>query len=128
MAWLNPGDDVLTDPNFTDSFVVVQRFETVDNGGRSVQSPVAVPGVAGVVVAATPDDLTRVPDADYGRRSLKIHTQYPLQCTTRGRKPDLVIWRGDAYIVRAADPYPQYGVGWIRVIATSIDSTEAAIT
>jgi hypothetical protein len=126
VAWLDPSE-ILLDPEFASTFVVIQRPETITASGRSEQNPVAVPNVIGVVTAATPNELVRLEDMTHGRRTIKIYTRFRLQAASVGRQPDLVVWRGDSYVVITFDPYANFGAGWIKAFATSIDATDAVV-
>ncbi len=126
MAFLDPSS-ILLDPEFVSTFVVVQRPEVIDAHGRSVQNPVSVPGVVGVVTAATPNELVRLQDMTHGRRTIKVFTRFRLQAASTGRQPDLIVWKGDSYAVIAFDPYVNFGAGWIKAFATSIDAADAVI-
>lgn len=124
MAFLDVSD-VLLSPEFTDRYVVNRRFETVDNNGRS-QSSVSVFNTFGVVTAAGPNELSRVPDADEYRRVIVIVTKFKLRGEVadgagNNWKPDLITWRGDNYIVREIDLYPQFGAGFVQAICSSED-------
>lgn len=126
MPFLDPSN-ILLDPQLADTFTVTQRPETITAEGLSrVVNPTVIPHVIGVVVPASPDDLERLDDQDRGRRTLKIYTRFRLNTASASRKPDLITWRGDTFIVVSVDPFTAYGPGWTEVLATSADSIEAA--
>ena len=72
-------------------------------------------------------DLKRYPELQMLERVLSIVTKTRLQSAVNGAQPDIIIWRGDNYVVKALDPYPQYGQGFYQAIAASIDLMDAAI-
>jgi hypothetical protein len=125
MPLLDPST-ILLDPMLADRFDVVQRPEIVTvEGVSTTPTSTRVANIVGVVQPASPDDLQRLDDNDRGQRSLKIYTRFRLNTAAVSRKPDLIIWRGDTFIVKSVDPYTGFGAGWTEVLATSIDSVEA---
>lgn len=124
MAFLDISD-VLLDPSFTDTFQVQRRLETVDINGRST-TRTSTSNTFGVVTAASPNDLSRLPDADVYHRVLSVVTQFKLRGETADGsgsnwKPDLIVWRGDNYIVKEVDLYPQFGAGFVQAVCASED-------
>lgn len=124
MAFLDVST-VLLDPDFTDNFSVTRRQETVDNNGFSTVVPVTTQQI-GVVTAASPNQLDRLAEADIFKRAINVVTKFKLQGEVVGYKPDLVVWRGDNYIVKEIDLYPQYGAGFIQALCVSEDLVDAA--
>ena len=111
----------LSNPMLTSSFVVLRRREVVTSEGVStVPTPVPYPAI-GVVTSAGPNDLRRLEEYDAADRHIAIVTRFRLQMTSPGFKPDIVVWNGDNFVVKAIDPYPQYGDGWVQAIVGSID-------
>ena len=125
MAYLDVSD-VLLDPTLTDVFTVTRRAETVNGFGESVTATSTYDGVVGVVCTASPNDLERLPEMDRMGRHLSVVTRFRLQGPAPGFKPDLIEWNGDAFVVEAVDPYPQYGAGFVQAIVGSIDSIDEA--
>jgi len=125
MAYLDLSDAVCA-PDLTDRFVVQRRLETVGVNGRSSVTPATYVGVLGVVTAASANDLERLPEEDRMGRNLSIVTRFRLQGPTVGFKPDVVIWRGDSYLVKSLDPYPQFGSGFYQAIVGSLDAVDQA--
>ena len=124
MAFLDVSD-VLLDPDFTNSFVVQRRLETVDVNGRSQVQTFSAPSF-GVVTAASPNDLERLPESDVYRRVISIVTKFKLRGETKDAsgnnwKPDLIVWQGDHYLVREIDLYSQFGAGFIQALCSSED-------
>lgn len=112
--------EILTDPDFVDTFTVVRRTEGVSEKGRAI---LTLEGFAasGVVTAAGPNDLRRLPDAQLQDRTLSIVSRFQFFGASVGYQPDLIQWRNDLYIVSVLDLYPQFGRGFTQVIAPSID-------
>jgi hypothetical protein len=122
---------MLLDPQFTDSFSVVQRIQQVNNFGEVSTQNTQTNNILGVVTPAKPGDLRRVPEMQRGTRTVVIFTRARLNSAAQGspggvaRQPDLLIWRGDNFMVIEVLPWTAYGPGWVRVIATSVDRIDA---
>lgn len=112
--------EILTDPDFVDTFVVVRRQEGISDKGRAVLTLTGL-AASGVVNMAGPNDLRRLPDAQLQDRTLSIVSRFPFFGASVGYQPDLIQWREGLYIVSVLDLYPQYGRGFYQVIAPSID-------
>ncbi len=119
--------DVLLDPDLTDPFVYYRQAESIDGNGRTVITPSAAINAIGVVTAASSNDLSRLEDYQMATRYMSIVTQAHLQMNAPGYQPDLIVWRGDNYIVKSCEPYPQFGPGFFQAIVASIDLVDAQL-
>mgnify|MGYP003423079087 CR=1 FL=1 len=119
--------DALLDPLFTSKFQVTRRAETVGTNGRSVITPTVHPDKLGVVTVASSSDLQRHPEVQITNRSIMIVSKFPLQAESVGFQPDLVIWRGSQYVVRALDPYQHFGSGFTQALCESMDLIDPVI-
>lgn len=126
MALLNVSDQ-LTDPNFTSAFSVERRTETISTKGRSQISTQVFTGVIGAVTATSPNDLARLEDYQITQRAITIVTKFRLQGEVTGKQPDVINWRGDRYVVKHIDYYPQFGNGFIQADCVSMDITDAEL-
>jgi hypothetical protein len=104
------------DLSFLSKFSVIRRKEIIDSHGRSITTEQIIDNIDGVITAASPGDLRRVPDYDYQARAYTIYTQYRLQSAHPGYKNDLVIIDGDRYQVVNQLPYHNYGRGFVSVV------------
>ena len=118
---------LLIDPDLVDKFNVERRQEFVDNKGRGGILPTMFYGIIGVVGPISPSELDRRDDYQLMRRSLEVITKFRLQGEVNGYQPDIIYWRGDRYLVRSVDNFPQFGAGFFRVECTSIDKTESQL-
>jgi len=116
--------DLPLDPMFTDTFDVERRTETVDNHGRSTLAIQTFPRVAGTVTMASPNDLKRLAEHQVTERTISIVTKFKMQGEVTGKQPDVVVWRGDRYVVNYIDYYPQFGRGFTQVLCSSMDRTD----
>lgn len=121
--------DVLLDPEIAQTFNVTRREQTIGFGGRTVITTTALNNVVGVVTSASPNDLERLDDNQRMGRHLSIVTKtrlYGPALAANGDQfqPDYITWYGDTYIVKDVAPYPQFGAGFIQVIAGSVDAID----
>jgi hypothetical protein len=122
---------MLSDPQFTDRFAVVQRVQLVDNFGQVSTSNTTTHNVLGVVTPAKPGDLRRVPEMQRGTRTIVIFTKALLNSAAQSgstqRQPDLLLWSGDTFMVIEVLPWNRFGPGWVRVVATSVDRIDSVV-
>ena len=114
------------DTDITDQFTVMRRVQTIDS--TTGRSGISVEGtfenVDGVVTISNPDDLERLDDSQRMGRNITIVTSFMLRGPAPGYQPDIVQWQGDNYLVKAVDPYPHAGDGFVQAIAGSVDSID----
>jgi hypothetical protein len=116
---------ILLDPQFTDTFNLIQRAQTVNAFGEVSTTNTTITDVLGVVTPTRPADLLRLPETERGARAVTVFSQQRLNTAVTGRQPDLIQWRGDTFIVKMLLPWVAFGPGWTKAICTSIDSIEA---
>lgn len=107
------------DPSFLDTFTVIRQYETVNDKGRVVLSTKAQT-VSGVVTAASPNDLTFVPEYQHMNKAISIYSPFPLQGVTNETVADTILWHGSEYTVNWLEDYTGYGRGWVHAVAVSI--------
>jgi len=117
--------DEAFDISFLDSFLIIRRTQLITQFGRVQMIERRYTGI-GVVVAASPNDLQRVPEMQYHNKSITIYTQWRLQGPAPNMQPDEIIWHGSQYLVRTLDDYSGYGRGFITVTCLSIDAVDPA--
>jgi hypothetical protein len=116
---------ILLDPQFTDTFNLIVRSQTVNGFGEVSTTNTTTLDVLGVVTPTRPADLLRLPETERGHRAITIFSQQRLNSAVTSRQPDLIQWRGDTFIVKMCMPWVAFGPGWTKTICTSIDSIEA---
>lgn len=119
---------ILTDPDFADSFSVRRRSDVIDTHGRSVPTEQVFAGVIGVVTANSPSDLDRKEDYQTMSRSITIVCKFSLRGETTSFQPDIVVWRGSNFLVKHVDLYPHFGAGFFQAECSSMDKTDGAAT
>jgi galactose-6-phosphate isomerase len=117
--------DVVVCEEFADRFDVIRRPEGISQSGRSTVSQVTVPGLYGTIYATGDNSLTRVADFEHGRKTLTICTKYRLQQAAPGYQPDLVLYRGNQFVVTNVKDWSPYGAGFIEAECSSILAIEA---
>lgn len=109
VSWL------LDDPDFCASFSIERRAEAVDDKGRVETATELLPW-KGVIQAASPRELERLPEADRDRETITVYSREPLRPGRRpeGSAPDIILWCGQRYEVSSVEPWP----GYVRALAT----------
>ena len=109
--------DILTDPDFQDSFQVISKTRSITSGLAidGVSPPVARQGVVIPNMSSTIrlEDGTRMAD------SIEVYTQTPL---TAGYKrdnvnstgADIVVWHGRQFVVKAVNDFMSFGQGFVH--------------
>jgi hypothetical protein len=121
------------DPSFLDQVTVYRITEFIDQHGRvgrQFQNMIA----PAVIVAATPDDLQRLPEEEYANKAIRVYSQFrfqgpvaePASVGQPRTHPDELLWHGSRFVVRALDDYSGYGRGFVMVIAVSVEAIDAA--
>lgn len=116
---------VLTSPMFATTFQVTRRVDAVGTNGRNVVTPTTTTQT-GVVQPEGDNSDERPEEYGTGRKTISVITKFRLQKQVNGCLPDLVIWRGDTYLVQEVDDLTEYGAGFIEAICTSQDGQDAA--
>lgn len=116
--------ECVLDPMLADTFAVNRRTEIIDDFGQVNMTTRTTYNVPGIVTAAGPNDLERLDDNQRMGRHLVIVTAFRLRGPAPGYQPDTIAWRGDTFVVKTVDPYPQFGSGFVQVIAGSMDSED----
>jgi galactose-6-phosphate isomerase len=110
---------VTQEPEFADMFQVLRRPETISQTGRSVTSQVTATAY-GTIVPTGDNSLVRQTDYELGRKTLTIYTTYRLQQAAPGYQPDLVLYRGNQYVVSSVEDFSAFGEGFIVAEVSSI--------
>jgi galactose-6-phosphate isomerase len=119
------------DGSFLDDITVVRQTQIVDQYGWVTVTP-RVFSIKAVVVAASPNDLARLPEEEYMNKAISVAAiadqnsdgSAVLQGPSDLTLPDEIIWHGSRFIVRTVDDYSGYGRGFVNVTAVSIDAVD----
>lgn len=118
---------ILLDPDFTELVTVRRRLQNIDTYGRPAVIETDYPNIVAVVTAGSPNDLKREDDYASFMRSITVVLQFRVRGQTEGYLPDIIVWRGNNFIVDSFDPYPQFGNGFYQVSAQSMDRNDNAM-
>lgn len=125
MPWIDV-TDILADPMIAgEAFQVIRRLETVDGNGRGSTTNTTY-AAFGSVTPTGDNSLVREDAFQSQAKTIKVVTNFALQGMAedaQGNKyqPDLVLWKGDYYLVRTVNDYSSYGAGMIEAECSSID-------
>lgn len=117
MPLLNPGI-VATSPFLSDTFYRTRMTQTITEKGRAEPTPSSVK-CRGIVTQAGGEDLRRFPDLQAADVVISVITNTQLQGPSPTTAPDIITWAGGDYLVSKCLPYPRFGIGWFKVLATS---------
>lgn len=115
--------DVLTDPDFADTFVVRRLVEAVGANGRAAKRTFDSQAV-GVVTPGSDNSLAIGADEGHAGKTLTVITTFRIQGPAPGFLPDLIYWGGDFFKVTKVEDYSRYGAGFVQAEASSIDSVD----
>jgi hypothetical protein len=116
--------DIPTCAEFGDRFDVIRRPEAISQSGRSVVSQVTATAY-GTIYPTGDNSLQRQADYELGRKTLTCVTPYRLQQVAPGYQPDLVLYRGNQYVVSGIEDFSQYGAGIVVAQLSSILAIDA---
>lgn len=120
-------NDILSDADLVSGFTVLRRKEIINRNGRSEIEETRIPGQLGVITANSPNDLQRAEDYQNMPRAITVVTPFPAYGVVVGYQPDVILWKGSQYVVRAVDHYSQFGRGFYQLECTSMEKTDPAI-
>jgi galactose-6-phosphate isomerase len=110
--------DILTDPDFADTFNVTRSIQTISPGGMASNSSILIANVSGVVTANDDIDLLKMPDGELLSGSITIITKFRLTNGSGAIDADVVTWHGRTYQVKTIGDWSGWGAGFIEAICT----------
>lgn len=115
----------LTNPYTLSRFDVVRRPETVSNQGTSIVTETIFPKVRGVVTPAKSKHLRRRPEGEDQPKGIVVITRFALRGESKdgsqNYQPDMVVWKGNRYVVVEPRDYSEYGKGFIYTVCEMVD-------
>ena len=130
MPTLDVGDAF--DPSFLDDVTVIRHSSQINDKGRRVDNTTGF-SIRAVVVAASPDDLQRLPDVEYMNKAISVcamsdqfSDKAPLQGPSEFTAADELLWHGSSYVVMTIQDYSGYGRGFIQATAVSTSQPDPA--
>jgi hypothetical protein len=115
----------LTSPMLADSFSVIRRTQTVGSNGRATMAQQTISNLSGPVYPSDDNDLKRLADEQITGKAITVITRFALygevEVAGTQYQPDIVVWRGDNFLVKHLEDWSNYGPGFVLAICTSID-------
>src|SRR5215831_6705851 len=101
--------DIPVCAEFSDTFQVIRRPETIDYHGRVdiIEAPPVA--VLGTIYPTGDNSLVRQSDFERGSETYTCVTPFRLRQAGPGHQPDMILYRGDVFIVTEVEDYSQYG-------------------
>src|SRR5579871_6678910 len=101
-----------------ETFTVLRRFETVNSYGESTVTTKQYPAV-GSVTPGGDNSLSREDAFQTEAKTITVVTAFLLRGPStnpagQNFQPDIVVWRGDSYVVRSLNDYSRYGAGLVE--------------
>ena len=118
--------DVLNSPEFSTTFTVIHRAQTVGPNGRAVDAVATFNNIQGVVTPEVGLQLYRAPDGSMQSGNISVVSKFPLQSgnTSDNDDGDVVVWNGNYYLVFHVQDYTQFGSGF-TVAKCTLSSIES---
>lgn len=113
--------DILSAPDFADTFDVTRFTKDVDADGVTVKRDASVRGVSGVIQNASELTLQRLADGSMLASTIEIHTTFPLTSGVDGQGADEIAYQGATYTVTDVADWSRYGAGFYRAICQMKD-------
>lgn len=115
--------ELLTDPDLTDAFTVLQRSQAIGTDGVGTIAVTGSLTARGAVYPAGDSALRRLPEDQLMGKTLEVVTETRLRGPAPGVSPDLVVWpitNGDTYVVADLSDFTAYGAGFVRATLSSV--------
>lgn len=122
---------LLSDPFIAgEPFAVIRRPDVVGSDGVTTIGSTQLQAV-GQITPTGANSMLREEAFTSATKTIRVMTTFMLRGPSRDPtmqnfQPDLVVWRGDSYIVRTIDDFSRYGAGMIIAECSSIDYVENA--
>ena len=113
--------DLLVDPDFCEQVTLVRRTQTIANNGVVSLSSTTSTIIA--VVTAFGGDMVRQSEAEFATNAIIVHSITKLEGVTPSGPPDIIIWRGNNYIVKRSNDWSDFGTGFTSATCELTDVT-----
>ncbi len=119
--------DIIEDPDLADNFDVARRSEVVDDQtGRSLLSETIIRNQVGSVVPGDPHDLVRTPEGQMTGNCISVISRFRFRASGNGYQPDMILYNGVRFTVKALKRWDRYGAGFLLVVAESEHAADPA--
>lgn len=106
--------DILLDPDFTSSFIIVNRVPTINSYGENTIVETEI-NTIGSVQAAGKETAKRLPDGVQLSNFITLFTKTEIIADASGKYVDQIKWKGRTYNVFQVLPWDNFGGGWYMV-------------
>lgn len=120
-------NDLILDPEVAATgFQVLRRRETVTDQGRTSVN-IATYAAFGSIVPSGDNSLIREEGYGIGAKTINVITNFWLRHQAQDGpggyryQPDIVVWNGNKYLVKAVNDYSQFGQGFVEAECSSMD-------
>jgi hypothetical protein len=100
--------ELMGDPDLFESVTRTQRVQTTNSYGETTITPTSTT-IQAVVTSPGKPGLTRFEDAQTYADAIRVITASPLNGAVVGQQPDLIVWKGQTYIVAIVNDYQSFG-------------------
>jgi len=109
---LNDVSELLLDPDFAESVVVVRRSVSIGDNGREVVTQKRL-HLTAVVIPGGIKDIRRHSDYESSGQAISVFIRgFDFQGTDDGHLPDLVLWKESHYVVMKKVDFSHFGAGF----------------
>lgn len=111
---------LLLDPDFINPLVLIHRTSTVDDYGKLSLVETQV-NTYGSVQPTTGKQLSRLPEALQTSDVRTFYIKAEILCDGSSQYPDIILFGGYRYEVKAQSPWLNWGAGWNEAICVRQD-------
>jgi hypothetical protein len=97
------------DPDFMQPVTRVQRVETINGFGESTTANTSTT-IQAVCTSPSKTGMMRFDDAQTYQDTLQVTTASPLNGPTVGGQPDLILYKGQTFVVSFVNVYQTFGL------------------
>lgn len=115
--------EVLTSPEFLDTFMLTRQTNLHVGGGRFTNHKETQPA-RGVITQVDGLNVQVTENGKIIHGSIRIHTSERLTVGFSIRDNDIVIYSGRKYIVKSISDYSRYGLGFVEAYCELIKNEE----
>lgn len=120
--------DLLGDEDLSSTFSVIRCTETPIGHGRAAITEVVTNNVVGIVTVGDPGGLLRAEDYSTTDNVITVSTAFLLRATAEGVQPDIILFDGIRYTIKALKRWGHIGQGFVKAVAVSSQAQDPPLT
>lgn len=113
--------ELLSDPDFIDTILVIRTKQVVGANGRSVDTPVNYPNVVAVVQPASGQQQKLLAETTRGEGSIAVYSKFRFKQVQANYAGDQIIWQNSRYTVENVNDFSNWGSGYQQAICSLKD-------